>query len=175
MGHCHKCNRKGHQTHECRTKIMHTQIFEGYFYNCHKYGQRAFECRSKPMWSLNRKTKVRNNGNSYNWHYNTRYSFHYFQQYGHVPKNCIRTQFKGNYQRWLSQTTCFSCHKNGHIRKNCPTRSKAPKSKFDKGKTEVEHIRNEMNRTWKKKDTESTSNGEGITSPNGSSGHISSN
>ena len=65
------------------------------------------------------------------------------------------------------------CQKIGHVRKNFPTRSKAPKSKFDKGKTEVENVRNEMNKTWKKKGTECTSNGEGITSPNGSSGHTS--
>ena len=52
----------------------------------------------------------------------------------------------------VSQTTCFSCHKIGHIRKNCPTRSKAPNFEFDKGKVDVEHIRNEMNKTWKKKD-----------------------
>ena len=100
------------------------------------------------------------------------YSYHYYQEYGCIPENYIRTHYSGNYNRWLSQTTCFRCHKIGHIRKNCPTRSKAPNSKFDKGKIEVEHIRNEMNRTWKKKDVESTSNREGITSPNG---HTSSN
>ena len=69
----------------------------------------------------------------------------------------------------------LSFHKIGHVRKNCPTRSKAPKSKFDKGKIEVENVRNEMNKTWKKKETESTSNGEGITSLNESSDHTSSN
>ena len=58
------------------------------------------------------------------------------------------------------------------MRKNFPTRSKAPKSKFEKGKIEVENVRNEMN---KKKEIESTSNGEEITSLNESSGHISSN
>ena len=61
------------------------------------------------------------------------------------------------------------------MRKNCPTRSKTPKSEFDKGKIEAENIKNEMKKTWKKKDTESTSNGEGITFPNGSSYHTSSN
>ena len=66
-------------------------------------------------------------------------------------------------------------HKTGHINKHCPTRSKAPNSKFDKGKIEVEHIKSEMNKTWKKKDVENTSNGEGITSPNGSSDHTSTN
>ena len=44
-----------------------------------------------------------------------------------------------------------------------------------KAKKKVENIKNEMNKTWTKKDTESTSNGEGITSSNGSSGHTSSN
>ena len=61
------------------------------------------------------------------------------------------------------------------MRKDCPTRSKAPKFKFDKGKIEVENVRNEMNKTVKKKRTESTSNGQGITSLNESSGHTSSN
>ena len=73
----------------------------------------------------------------------------------------------------MSQTTCFSCHKTGHVRKNFPTRSKAPKSKFEKGKIEVEKVRNEMNKTWKKKGKKNTSNGEGITSINESSDHTS--
>ena len=77
----------------------------------------------------------------------------------------------------LSEITCFSYHKTSHISKHCPTRSKAPNSKLNKGKgkVDVEHIRNEMNKTWKKKDAKSTSNGEGITLSNGSSGHTSSN
>ena len=129
------------------------------------------------MWSSNRKTKVRNNGNSYRWDYNTRYSCHYYQEYGHVPENCIRTHFKGDYKRWLSQTTCFSYLKIGHIIRYCPTRSKAPSWEFDKdkGKVDVENVKNEMNKTWKKKDDCNTSNGEGITSPNGSSDHTLSN
>ena len=64
---------------------------------------------------------------------------------------------------------------NWSCEKKFSTRSKAPKFEFDKGKTKVDNIRNEMNKTWKKKDTKSTSNGEGITSPNGSSGYTSSN
>ena len=177
MIHCHKCNKKGHQAHECRIKTMHTQIFEGYFYNYQKYGHRAFECRSKPMWSSNRKTKVRNNDNSYNWDYNTIYSCHYCQEYEHVPKNCIRTHFIGNYQKWLSQTAYFSRLKTSHISRYCPTESKTPSCEFDKGKGKenVEHIREEMSKTWKKKEDCNTSNGEGITSPNGSSDHTSSN
>ena len=70
----------------------------------------------------------------------------------------------------------FSFLKIGHIRKYCPTRSKAPNPKFNKGKgkVDVEHIRGEMNKTWKRRDGSNTSNG-GITSPNRSSGHTSSN
>ena len=87
------------------------------------------------------------------------------------------THFRGNYQRWLSQTTCFNCLKTSHINRHCPTKSKAPSSKFDKrkGKVNFEHIREEMNKTWKKKDDYSTSHGEGITSPNGSGDHTLSN
>ena len=156
---------------------MNTQRFEGYCYNYQKYGHRAFEYRSKSMWSSKKKTKVRNNGNSYNWDYNTRYSCHYCQEHGHVLENCIRTHFSGNYKRLLSQTTCFSCLKTSHINKYCPTRSKAPSCEFDKGKgkEDVEHIRDDMNKTWKKKDDYSTSNGEGITSPIRSGDHTSSN
>ena len=112
---------------------------------------------------------------SHNWDYNTRYTCHYCQEYGHILENYIRTHLSGNYNRWLIQTTCFSCHKIGHVRKDCPTMSKAPKSEFDKGKTEVENVRNEMNKTWKKKEKKRTSNGEGITSLNESSDHASSN
>ena len=100
-------------------------------------------------------------------------SCHYHQEYGHIPKNYIRTHFRGNYSRWLSQTTCFSCHKTDHVRTNFPIRSKAPKSKFDKGKTEAEDVRNEMNKTWKNKEIEITSDGEGITSLNELSDHTS--
>ena len=67
MRHFHKCNKQGHQTHECRTKTIHTQIFDRYYYNYHKYGHRAYTCRSKPLWSSNKQTKVKNNDNSYNW------------------------------------------------------------------------------------------------------------
>ena len=66
------------------------------------------------------------NGNTYDWDYNTRYSFHYYQEYGHVPKNCIRTHFKGNYGRWLNEVTCFNCLKTSHVSRNCPTRSATP-------------------------------------------------
>ena len=98
------------------------------------------------------------------------------QEYGHIPENCIRRNFGGNYNRWLSQTTCFRCLKIGHINKYCPTRSKAPNSEFikGKGKVDVEHIRGEMNKTWKRRDGNNTSNG-GITSPKRSSSHTSSN
>ena len=84
---------------------------------------------------------------------------------------------KGNYQSWLSQITCFSCLKTSHISKYCPTRSKAPSCEFNKGKgkTDVEHIRDEMNKTQKKKGFCITSNGEGITLPNGLSDHTLSN
>ena len=30
MGYYHKCNKQGHQAHECRTKTISTQRFEGY-------------------------------------------------------------------------------------------------------------------------------------------------
>ena len=147
---------------------MHTPRFEGYCYNYHKYGHRAFECRYKSMWSSN---KVRSHEIFYNWDYNNTIKIcHYCQEYRHIPKNCIRTHFSGNYNRWLSQTTCFSYLKTSHISKYFPTESKAPNCEFNKGKcqADVEHIKGEMNKTWKKRDGCNTSNREGITSPNGS-------
>ena len=70
----------------------------------------------------------------------------------------------------------LSCLKTGHISKHFPTRSKEPNFEFNKGKgkVDVEHIRGEMNKTWKRRDGSITSNG-GITSPKRSSGHTSSN
>ena len=70
----------------------------------------------------------------------------------------------------------FQLLKIGHISMKCPTKSKAPSCEFDKGKgkVNVEHIKEEMNKTWKRKDGYNTSNGEGITSPNGLGDHISS-
>ena len=172
----HKCNKQGHQAHDWKTRTIRTPRFEGYYYNYQKYGHKAFECKSKSMWSPNRSIKVRSHGHSYNWDYQTRQSYHYCQECGHIPENCIRTHFRGNYNKWLSQITCFSYLKIGHISKHFPTRSKAPNSKFnkEKGKVDVEHIRGEINKTWKKRDGSSAPNG-GITSPNRSSGHISSN
>ena len=130
---------------------MHVPRFEGSCYNCQIYGHRAFECRSKSMWSSNKLAKVRSHENFYNWDYNTRKSCHYFQDYGNVAENCIRTHFRIDYKRWFSQTTWFRYLKTSHISKHCPTRSKAPNFEFDKGKgkTNVEHIRGEMNKTWK--------------------------
>ena len=75
----------------------------------------------------------------------------------------------------MSQTTCFSCHKTGHVRKDYLTRSKGPKFESDKEKIEVSNVKNEMNKKWKKKEIENTSNREGITSLNESSDHTSSN
>ena len=34
MVQCHKCNKQGHQAHECRTRTMNVPKFEGYYYNC---------------------------------------------------------------------------------------------------------------------------------------------
>ena len=128
------------------------------------------------MWSSNKLAKVRSNGNFYTSDYNTRKSYHYCQEYRYTLENYIRTYFSSIYNRWLSHTICFSSLKTGHINKHCPTRSKAPNSEFDKGKgkADVEHTRGEMKRMWKKRDDCNTSNG-GITSPNRSSGHTSSN
>ena len=33
MDHYQKCNKQGHQTHECRNKTMNVQKFEGHCYN----------------------------------------------------------------------------------------------------------------------------------------------
>ena len=70
----------------------------------------------------------------------------------------------------------FSYLNIGHISRYCPTRSKETSCEFDKGKVkiDIENIKDEMNKTWKKMDGCNTSNG-GITSPNRSSGHTSSN
>ena len=100
------------------------------------------------MWTSNQLVKTSSIENHYYWDYNTRYSYHYCQEYGHIPENYIRTHFRGNYSRWLSQTTCFSCLKTGHISRNCPTRSKAPSLEFnkEKAKVDVEQIRGQMNK-----------------------------
>lgn len=136
------------------------------------YGHKAYECRSKTNWSSNKKTKVNHNGNSYNWDCNTRYRCHYCQECGHVTENCIRTHFSSDYKIWLSQNTCFSCLKIGHIRKNYPPRSKAPSSEFSKGKGNiyVEEGLMQMKKSWKK-EAYSTSSSDGITSSNGSTDH----
>ena len=132
---------------------MRTLRFNGQCYNYKKYGHRSFECRSKPMWTPNQLARRNNHGHHYKWDYNTKKIYHYYQEYWHVPKNCIRTHFRGNYNRWLSQTTCFSCLKTAHISKYCPTRSKVPSCEFDKGKSkvDVEHIKDEMKRHGRKR------------------------
>ena len=106
------------------------------------------------MWKPNQPTRRNNHAHHYNQDYNTRQSYHYYQEYSHVPKNYIRTHFRGNYSRWLCQTTHFSCLKIGHISMYFPTRAKEPKLEAIKGKenVDVEHIRVEMNRTWQRRD-----------------------
>ncbi len=73
----------------------------------------------------------------------------------------------------FGQIKYFSCLKISHISRYCPTKSKARSCEFDKGKgkEDVENVRNEMNKIWKKKEDCSTSSGEGITSPNGLGDH----
>lgn len=68
------------------------------------------------------------------------------------PKNFIRTDFRGNYNRWLSETTCFSYLNTGHVSKNYPTRSLASSNGKNKGKEKVnvEKVKVQMNKTWKK-------------------------
>ena len=80
MAYCQKCKKQGHHTQECWSKVKRTSKFEGHCYNYQKYGHRAFECRSKTTWTQN---KVRD----HNWDYNTRYSCHYCQEYGHIHEN----------------------------------------------------------------------------------------
>ena len=72
MGYCHKCNKQGHQAHDCRTRTIRTPRYEGHFYNCKKYKHRAFECRSKPMWTPNQPVKTNGHGHHCNWDYNTK-------------------------------------------------------------------------------------------------------
>ena len=63
------------------------------------------------------------------------------------------------------------------MRKNCPTRSKEPRNEFNKGKGKenVENVRDEMNKAWKRKGDCITSGSDGITSPDGSGDHTTSN
>ena len=65
--------------------------------------------------------------------------------------------------------------KTGHISRNSPTRSKAPSNEFNKGKrkVDVENVRDEMNKMWKRKEDCSTSSVDKITSPNGLGDHTS--
>ena len=125
---------QGHQTQDYRTKVIRTPKFDGHFYNCKKYEHRCFECKTKPTWTPNQPTRRNNYAHHYKWDYNTRKSRHYYQEYGHVPENYIRTHFRENYSRWLRQTTCFSCLNTRNISRYCPTKAKAPQSKANKGK-----------------------------------------
>ena len=67
--------------------------------------------------------------------------------------------------------------KTGHISKNFPTRSKELSNEFNKGKgkVDIENVRDEMNNTWKRKEDCNTLSSYGITSPNGSGDHTTSN
>ena len=116
-------------------------------------------------------------GNTYDQDYKTRYNFHYYQENGHVPKNCIGTHFRGNYKRWLNEIVCFSCLKIGLVTRNYPTRSLTLRNpnKNGKGEVDVKQVRNQMNTTWRnKEDCSSTSQSE-VTSSNGLGDHTSTN
>ena len=113
------------------------------------------------------------NGNTYDWDYNTRYSFHYYQEYEHIPRNCIRTHFTSNYKRWFNEIVCFSCHNIGHVSNKYPTRSPTLRNENNKGKdkVDVEKVRNQMNTTWRKKEDYSSTSQSEVTSSNGSGDH----
>ena len=66
--------------------------------------------------------------------------------------------------------------KTGHVSRNYPTKVKAPKTEVNKGKekVDVENIKADMKKTWKRRDGSSSSNG-GVTSPKRSRDHTSSN
>ena len=58
--------------------------------------------------------------------------------------------------------------------RNYPTQSLAPRNEFRKGegKVDVEKVRIQMNKTWKKKEDCSTSNPNEVTLSNGLGDHI---
>ena len=100
----------------------------------------------------NKRLHARGNNyvHNYYWDYNTRKSCQYCQEYGHTPHNYIRKHFKSNYNKWLNQTTYYSCLKTRHVSRNCPTKVKAPKTKVNKGKEKVnvENIKVDIKKTW---------------------------
>jgi hypothetical protein len=176
---CNNYNKQGHQTHECQAKVINapsTQRFNGYCFNYQKFGHKAYECRSKAKWTPNKLSNAPKQGNIYNWDYNTRYSYHYCQEYGHIPKNCTRTHFRGNYKRWLNEIVFFSCHKLGHVKRNCPTKAPTPSNANNKGKDQVdaEQVKRKMNAIWRKKEECSANNESEVTSSSGSSDHTTS-
>ena len=159
--------------HEWNFKILETQKFNGYCFNSENFGHKESECQSKPKRIPHKLSNSPRNGNTYYWDYNTRYSCHYYQEYRHVPKNCIRTHLRGNYSRWFNEVTCFSCLKTDHVSRNYPTRSPTLRNQNYNGKkkVKVEQVRSQMNSTWREKEVCSTTSQSKVPSSNGSSDH----
>lgn len=125
-----------------------TSRFEGCCYNCHKYGYRAHKCISKEKSNQTSKKQVHTprKGNTHHWDYNTWYNFHYCGEQGKILDNYIKTNFKGNYKKWMKgEVVCFSCLKVGHISRNCRTGAQTPNIGNDKGKENAK-----VKKTWKK-------------------------
>ena len=59
----------------------------------------------------------------------------------------------GHTSKVVESNHMFQLFEDYHISRYFPTKSKAPSCEFDKGKgkEDVEHIKDEMNKTWKKK------------------------
>lgn len=112
--------------------------------------------------------------NSYNWDYNTWYNCHYYGKYGHIGENCLKTHFRGKSKSWMNASmVCYRCNKIGHLKKYC--RSPIPRNDQSMNEDISEKLRNQMNKTWKKKEEGSISEASApkVTQSDGSGDHTS--
>lgn len=166
-----KCEKVGHQVNECRSKKSDSfTTLKWYFYNYQKYGHREHEYRSKTKfnWTPKKQEHTSRKGNSYNWDYNTQYTYHYCGKYGHIPENCIKIHFRGNYKKWLNGEIVFiSCLKVRHISNTYKTRAPTPsnvKEKVDEMRTWKEVVKGGSIGARKAEITQSNVPGDPITS-----------
>lgn len=163
-GYCRNCHKYGHTAYECRSQsssLSSAKRFNVHCFTCNMFGHRSEECRfktkvSRPLFKLVIPTKRSNQFNA---------TCSMCGNFGHVVETCrMRKGHKNNPGPWRKTgMACFNYHKINHLPRECISGSynrSVDKNQFSKKKEQndlkgnktTEEIRDEMKKTWIKKD-----------------------
>ena len=88
----------------------------------------------------------------------------------------MKTHFRGKSKSWMNGSmVCYKCNKVNHLKRDC--RSPMSSNVTNQNEDIYEKLRNQMEKTWRKKEQENSSEATTltITQSNGSGDHTSSN